>query len=73
MKTEAALVLLFNKCSAPHLAARVHAPECNMVNAARRSARKVSMAMGTLAELQPQIDDLNDRDFPVLFCKCCKT
>jgi hypothetical protein len=71
MNADTKLVLLFNKCCDPSRAARVHAPECAMVNTAK-NGRRVSKEEGTLAELQASIDDLNEREFPVKFCKCCK-
>jgi hypothetical protein len=63
------IVLLFSTVAHPSRAARVHAPECNMVNTA---GRKVSKTEGTVAELQWMIDDLNEREFPVKFCKCIR-
>lgn len=69
------LVLLFNTRANPALAARVHSEECPMVNTAstRRFVKRVVVASkGTLEQIQGEIDDLNEREFPVKFCKCCK-
>ena len=60
-------VLLFNKCAASHLAARVHAETCPEVARARGSRGKVAVIT---EDLEAAIADLNDRDWPVKRCKC---
>ena len=60
-------VLLFNKCAASHLAARVHADTCPLVAAARRSRGRVVVIE---TDLEEQIADLNERQWPVKRCKC---
>ena len=68
----ARLVLLFSTVADPSRAARVHVETCAMVNTAARGRKVVRAAEGTLADIQADIDDLNERVFPVKFCKCCK-
>lgn len=63
------LVLLFNNCADPSRAARLHAPDCNMVHTAGKSGRgKVNLITTDLAA---NVEDLNEREFPVKLCKCC--
>jgi hypothetical protein len=62
-------VLLFNNCAASHNAARVHADTCPLVAAARKSRHRVAVIEG---DLTADIADLNERQFPVKFCKCLK-
>lgn len=65
------LVLLFNTCAAPSLAARLHARSCSMVRTSSRiGGRRVKLIEGP--DLQYIIDDLNEREFPVKRCSCCK-
>ncbi len=66
----AGLVLLFKTSGPVGNAARVHAATCPMVNTASRGIVKLSPSSGD--ELQAEVDDLNERGFPVAFCKCCK-
>jgi|HubBroStandDraft_3_1064219.scaffolds.fasta_scaffold125503_2 hypothetical protein len=69
MKAPHGAVLTFNTCSAPHLAARLHAPDCPMVNMAKNSRGRVTMIPSVDEE---EIADLNERGFPVKACKCLK-
>ena len=62
------LVLLFNNCAAPHLAARLHARSCPMLRTAKRRGSVVRVEGADVAE---QVEDLNERGFPVKRCKCC--
>lgn len=62
------LVLLFNNCAAAHNVARVHASTCPLVAAAKASRGAVRV---TTAD-DETIADLNERGFPVKFCKCTK-
>lgn len=61
-------VLLFNKCAASHLAARVHVDSCPMVAAARHSRGKVVVIEGD--DVAENVVDLNERQWPVKRCKC---
>jgi hypothetical protein len=62
------LVLLFNTVSKPELAARVHRSSCPLVtNAARRRGKVIRDEAS-----EEVIADLEDRGYPVKFCKCCK-
>ena len=60
-------MLTFNTRSAAHLAARLHASDCSMVN----------MTRGRVVTLDTNVDeatvaDLNERGFTVKECKCCR-
>jgi hypothetical protein len=60
------IVLLFNTCAHHSLAARLHADDCPMV----RMARRGSGVIRTDNPSQEDIDNLNEREFPVKRCKC---
>jgi len=60
------LVLLFSTRAHPSRAARLHSKECAMVNMGARN-----QSMKACTPTQDDIDDLNERDFPVKRCKCC--
>jgi hypothetical protein len=60
-------VLLFKTVGSPHLASRLHHPECNMVKTAKRG-----IVVRIDAPDQDEIDDLNERGFRVGVCKCLK-
>lgn len=60
-------VLLFSTRAHPDRAARVHAVSCPLVAAAKRSR-----ATKVLDADDETIADLNDREFPVKFCKCTR-
>jgi hypothetical protein len=68
-ETLTGLVILFNNCADPSRAARLHAPSCAMVNTAKGRRGKVSIVTDDIAE---NVEDLNERGFPVKRCKCCK-
>ncbi len=59
------LVLLFNTVADPSRAARIHADTCPMVRTAGKKVHR-------LPADQDIIEDLNEREFQVKKCKCCK-
>lgn len=64
------LVLLFNTVKDT---ARVHVQDCPMVNTAKGSKRIVRLVTyDSVEDLQEDIVDLEERGFPVKFCKCTK-
>jgi hypothetical protein len=63
------MILLFNTCAAPHLAARLHADDCEMVRMARGSRGKVKVIS---QDLEFEVSDLNDRGYAVKECKCLR-
>ncbi|MEJ7812895.1 MAG: hypothetical protein WKG32_20945 [Gemmatimonadaceae bacterium] len=65
----AGLVLLFKTTGPIGNMARLHAASCPMVNTAKRGG-KVKKIEG--AGVADAVEDLNDRGFPVVRCKCCK-
>ncbi len=65
----AGLVLLFSRVAQPANAARLHAASCSVVKGARRTTI-ISPAVDV--ELQTEVDDLNERGFPVRRCRCCE-
>lgn len=66
------LVLLFSTSAAPERAARLHAAGCNMVNTAGRKVIPQHFTGNDDPELAETIADLEEREFPVKRCKCCK-
>lgn len=66
--TIASQVLLFNNVAHPDRAARLHAATCPMLNTAKRR----SSVQRFDDPPQEDIDDLNERGFPVKMCKCLK-
>lgn len=69
MDDQPAQVLLFNRCADSSRAARVHAATCPLVAAARKSHSKVAVIENDLEET---IADLEERQWPVRYCKCTK-
>jgi hypothetical protein len=61
-------VLLFNTAADAHLAARLHAATCPMVNTAAKRGRKSVKLIDE--DVQENVDDLNERGFTVKRCKC---
>lgn len=68
--TDGTRVLIFNTCADASRAARLHAPECAMVNTARKNRRPLYTV--TAAQLDADVADLNERGYPVKTCKCLK-
>ncbi len=62
-------VLVFAKTTNPNTMARLHAPTCSVVTAARGNVRKFSVIDTTV---EGEIADLEEREIPVKKCKCCK-
>jgi hypothetical protein len=68
------LVLLYSTVAHHTRAARLHAQGCPMVNTARgRGKRTTRLIEGTVEYLAMVVDDLNEREFPVKRCRCCRT
>ena len=68
--TDGSLALLISTVADPSRAARLHALECNMVNTAKQNGRPLRMV--SIVELEEMVADLNEREFPVKRCKCCR-
>lgn len=62
----AGLVLLFNTVAHPDRAARLHMVSCSMTNTAKGRGRTTK----SFDPVQDEIDDLNERGFPVKACRC---
>jgi hypothetical protein len=65
-------ILLFSTSAHPSRAARLHDVACPMVHTASRRGtfRRVERIAGDL--LAETVDELNERGFPVVACKCCR-
>lgn len=64
------LVLLWNTAAHPDRAARLHAAACPMVNTGRRGGKSTTKIV--TEDLEATVADLNEREYPVKRCKCCK-
>lgn len=62
------LVLLFATAADPSRAARLHAVGCPMV----RTGGKGKSTRVITTDLAYNVEDLNERGYPVKRCKCCK-
>jgi len=66
------LVLLFHTATDPSRAARLHAADCPMVNTTKGRARVVKLIAGEPSYVLQVVEDLNESQFPVKRCRCCK-
>jgi hypothetical protein len=62
-------VLLFKTTGPNHLAARLHSDTCQMLRTAKRGSSVKRIDSPT----KEDIDDLNERGFPVGVCKCLRS